>query len=125
MVQLFNPDTIATQVLMDVKNIEIDVLKDVDIIQAFLNKVIEELKLNIVGECSIDFKHGITKVYLLSNNTSSSHLTLHTFTDQGKMTIDLFTCCYDNHIIGLKNLIKQFFDVSVLSIDASHFTRGS
>ena len=52
-------------------------------------------------------------------------ITLHTFTDQGKMTIDLFTCCYDNHIIGLKNLIKQFFDVSVLSIDAYHFTRGS
>ena len=125
MVQLFNPDTIATQVLMDVKNIETTIINDVSLIQAFLDKVIEELKLNIVGECSKEFKHGITKVYLLSNNTISSHLTLHTFTDQGKITIDLFTCCYDNHIIGLKNLIKQFFDVSVLSIDAYHFTRGS
>ena len=88
MVQLYNPDTIATQALMDVKNIDSNILNDVDIIQAFLNKVIEELKLNIVGECSKDFKHGITKIYLLSNNTSSSHLTLHTFTDQGKITID-------------------------------------
>ena len=51
MVQLFNPDTIATQVLMDVKNIETTILNDVSLIQAFLDKVIEELKLNIVGEC--------------------------------------------------------------------------
>ena len=51
MVQLYNPDTIATQILMDVKKIDSSILNDVDIIQAFLNKVIEELKLKIVGEC--------------------------------------------------------------------------
>ncbi len=58
-----------------------------------MEKIIEELKLNVVGECSHQFKkdslpHGVTIVNLLAE----SHLSIHTFVDEGKITLDLFTC---------------------------------
>ncbi len=55
-----------------------------------MDKVVEELKLNVVvSECSHQFSpYGATMVCLLSE----SHLSIHTFVDEGKITLDLFTC---------------------------------
>jgi hypothetical protein len=41
---------------MDVKNIDSEKLKSVEMITPFMEKKIEELKLNVVGECSHRFK---------------------------------------------------------------------
>ncbi len=38
------------------KNIERDKLKTVEMIKPFMDKVIDELKLNVVGECSQQYK---------------------------------------------------------------------
>jgi S-adenosylmethionine/arginine decarboxylase-like enzyme len=59
-------------------------------IKPFMDKVVDELKLNVVGQCSYQFEkdnlpYGATIVYLLSE----SHLSIHTFVDEGKITIDL------------------------------------
>ena len=89
MVQLYNPNVVGKQVVIDVKNIESGKLKNVEDIQPFLDKIVETLKLNVVDKCSHQFEpHGATLVYLLAE----SHLTLHTFVDDGKLSIDLFTC---------------------------------
>ncbi len=58
-----------------------------------MDKIEEELKLKVVGECSYQFEkdnnpYGVTMVYLLSE----SHLSIHTFVDEGKLTLDLFAC---------------------------------
>ncbi len=95
MVQIYNPNVVGKQTLIDVKNIESDKLKTVEMIRPFINKVIGELKLNVVGECSHQFKkdnmpYGATMIYLLSE----SHLSIHTFVDEGKITLDLFTCSF-------------------------------
>ena len=92
MVQLYNPSLVGKQVLIDVKNVSSDKLKTIEDIKPFMDKVVEVLKLNVVGECSHQFKkdnspYGVTMVYLLSE----SHLSIHTFFDEGKVTIDLFT----------------------------------
>ena len=42
--------------VIDVKNIESDGLKTVEMIKPFMDKVVEDLKLNVVGECSHQFK---------------------------------------------------------------------
>jgi hypothetical protein len=55
MVQIFNPNVVRKQILVDVKNIDSDKLKMVEIIIPFVEKIIEELKLNFVGECSHQF----------------------------------------------------------------------
>ncbi len=57
-------------------------------IKPFMDKVVEELNLNIIGQCSHRFEkkipHSVTMIYLLSE----SHLSIHTFVDEGKVTID-------------------------------------
>ena len=93
MVQIYNPNLVGKQILIDVKNIESDRLKTVESLKPFMDKVVQELNLNVVGECSHQFKkdnvpYGATMVYLLSK----SHLSIHTFVDEGKITLDLFTC---------------------------------
>ena len=65
--------------------------------------------------------YGVTMIYLLSE----SHLSIHTFVDEGKITIDLFTCGLDVDDGKLKQIIKDYFRVNFLNIDAYYFTRGS
>jgi S-adenosylmethionine decarboxylase proenzyme len=126
MVQIYNPNVVGKQILIDVKNIDSDKLKTIDMIKPLMEKIIEELKLNVVGECSHQFKkdnvpHGATMIYLLAE----SHLSIHTFVDQGKITLDLFTCSLGVEYDNLKSIIKDFFDVHVLNIDTYYFTRGN
>ena len=126
MVQIYNPNVVGKQVLMDVKNINSDKLKTVEMIRPFMEKIIEELKLNVVGECSHQFEknglpHGATMIYLLSE----SHLSVHTFVDEGKITLDLFTCSLGVENEKIKSIIKEYFEVNSLNIDAYFFTRGN
>ncbi len=93
MVQIYNPNLVGKQILIDVKNIARDKSITVDHIESFMDKVVEELKLNVISKCSHRFArdnlpYGVTMIYLLSE----SHLSIHTFVDEGKVTIDLFTC---------------------------------
>jgi S-adenosylmethionine/arginine decarboxylase-like enzyme len=90
-----------------------------------MNKVVEVLKLNVVGECSHQFEkynnpYGVTMVYLLSE----SHLSIHTFVDEGKIAIDLFTCDVSLEDRIMKEIVCDYFNISFLNIDMSHFTRG-
>ncbi len=93
MVQIYNPNDVGKHILIDIKNVNSDKLKLVEDMKDFLDKIVEELKLNVVGECSHQFKnnnspYGATMICLLSE----SHLSVHTFVDEGKIILDLFTC---------------------------------
>jgi len=126
MVQIYNPNLVGKQILIDVKNITGDKLKTVEMIRPFMDRVIEELKLNVVGECSHQFEknglpHGATMIYLLSE----SHLSVHTFVDEGKITLGLFTCSLGVENEKIKSIIKEYFEVNALNIDAYFFTRGN
>jgi len=126
MVQIYNPNVVGKHILIDIKNINGDKLKLVEDIKPFMDKVVEELKLNVVGECSHQFEkynapYGATIVYLLSE----SHLSIHTFVDEGKITIDLFTCDISIEDKKLKNIIGDYFGVSFLNMDTYYFTRGA
>ena len=125
MVQLYNPNIVGKHILVDIKNISSDKLKLVEDVKPFMDKLVEELKLNVVGECSHQFEkfnspYGATMVYLLSE----SHLSVHTFVDEGKITLDLFTCDISLEDKKLKNIIGDYFGVSFLNIDMYFFTRG-
>ena len=50
MVQIFSPNTVGKQILIDVKNINSDKLITVEMIRPFMDKVVEELNLNGVGD---------------------------------------------------------------------------
>ncbi len=88
-----------------------------------MGKVVEVLNLYVVGECSHqfeknDFPSAATTIYLLSE----SHLSIHTFGDEGKITSTLFT--YSSKL-NIKSIIKEYFEVNTLNIDAYYFTRGN
>jgi S-adenosylmethionine decarboxylase proenzyme len=126
MVQIYNPNVVGKQILIDVKNIDSNKLKLVEHIKPFMNLLIDELKLNVVGECSHQFEkdnnpYGVTMVYLLSE----SHLSIHTFVDEGKITLDLFTCDINLDDRNIKRMICDYFGVSFLNLDMNYFTRGS
>ena len=122
MVQLYNPNVVGKQVLINVKTINSDKLKFVDDIKPFMNDVVKELDLNVVGQCSQQFEpHGATMVYLLSE----SHLSIHTFVDEGKVAIDLFSCDISVDFGKIKKIICYHFEVNSLNIDMTYFTRGS
>ena len=126
MVQIYNPNVVGKQILIDVKNVDSDKLKTIDMIKPLMEKIIEELKLNVVGECSHQFEkdnvpHGATMIYLLAE----SHLSIHTFVDEGKIALDLFTCSLGVEIEKIKSIIKDYFEVNSLNIDAYYFTRGN
>jgi S-adenosylmethionine decarboxylase len=124
MVQIYNPNVVGKQILIDVENIESDRLKTVESLKPFMDKVVQELNLNVVDECSHHLKkdnvpYGATKVYLLSE----SHISIHTFVDEGNITIDLFTCSLSVENKKRKDIIKDYFIVNAFRIDAYYFTR--
>ena len=126
MVQIYNPNVVGKHILIDVKGISSDKLKTVEMITPFMDKVVEELNLNVVDQCSYQFEkddlpYGATMLYLLSE----SHLSIHTFVDEGKITIDLFTCGLGVEDGNIKSIIKDYFGVNFLNIDAYYFTRGN
>ncbi len=55
---------------------------------------------------------------------SESHLSVHTFVDEGKETTDLFTCSLSIDDKEIKSIIKDYFVINLLNIDAHYFTRG-
>ena len=125
MVQIYNPNVVGKHILIDVKNVSSDKLKLREDIKPFMDKVEEELNLKVVGECLYQFEkdnnpYGVTMIYLLSE----SHLSVHTFVDEGKITLDLFTCDISLDDKNLKNIIGDYFGVSFLNIDMYFFTRG-
>ncbi len=91
----------------------------------FIDKVVEELNLNVIGECSHQFKkdnvpYGDTMIYLLSE----SHLSIHTFVDEEKVTIDLFVCSLGVENEKIKIIIKDYFVINAFSIDAYYLRAG-
>ena len=125
MVQLYNPNVVGKQILIDVKKVDEDKLKLIENIKPFMDEVVKEFNLNVVGQCEHQFEksnvpYGVTMVYLLSE----SHLSIHTFVDENKFTLDLFTCNLNVEFEKLKGLICNHFGVSFLNIMAYNFIRG-
>ncbi len=60
MVQIYNPNVVGKHILIDIKNVNSDELKLVYDMKVFLDKIVEELKLNIVGDCSHQFQKQIS-----------------------------------------------------------------
>ena len=106
-------------------------------IKPLMDKIITDLNLNVVGESSHQFEkyngargpegashpcgpYGVTMIYLLAE----SHLSIHTFVDEGKIALDLFTCSLSIETEKLKSIIKDYFEVNSLNIQALYFTRG-
>lgn len=98
----------GTHIIIDISKIEnIEILKYTDTITEILDKIINEFNLHVVIKAIHQFEpFGVTGVYVLSE----SHLSIHTFVEERKVAMDLYTCRIFNDPIKIINFIKKLFD---------------
>lgn len=97
----------GTHIIIDIYNIyDNEPLKMNDSIIQILDNIVDEFKLNVVNKAIHQFKpFGVTAVYVLSE----SHLSIHTFVEEKKVSIDLYTCNIFNRDLELIEFIKKIF----------------
>ena len=115
--------SVGTQWVVDASGCEAEPLQSLTIIQSICDRVIESLKLTVIGTpASHRFAtpHGVTVLYLLSE----SHLACHTYPEHGLATFN-FVCCRDQadwpweselrHHLGATNVILRVMKRGVWS----------
>lgn len=100
--------TKGTHIIIDINEIQYnDFLKFTDTIDIILNKIVEKFKLNVVGKVLHQFEpFGVTAVYVLSE----SHLSIHTFVEERKVAMDLYTCNTFDNSIDIIEYIRELFN---------------
>ena len=100
----------GTHIIIDISEIEnIEILKYTDSIIKILDEIINKFNLNVVNKAIHQFEpFGVTGVYVLSE----SHLSIHTFVEERKVAMDLYTCRTFNEPVKIINFIKKLFDNS-------------
>jgi len=100
-----NDNSTGTHVIIDIYNIKNkEILKFSPSIIDIMDMIIEEFNLNVVEKAIHQFKpFGATGVYVLSE----SHLSIHTYVEEGKMAMDLYTCKDFTETNKLTKLLKE------------------
>lgn len=98
----------GTHIIIDISNIEDnEPLKYQSSIVEILDKIVDKYRLNVVGKAIHQFQpFGVTGVYILSE----SHLSVHTFVEERKVALDLYTCTSFNETDDLENFFKSLFN---------------
>jgi S-adenosylmethionine decarboxylase len=98
----------GTHIIIDIFNIENnEILKFQSSITEILDKIVNKYHLNVVNKALHQFEpFGFTGVYVLSE----SHLSIHTFVEERKAAIDLYTCKTFNDTETIVDFIKSLFD---------------
>ena len=99
----------GTHIIIDIYEINNnEILKYTSTIIDILNKITKEFKLNIVNKAIHQFEpFGVTGVYVLAE----SHLSIHTFVEEKKVAMDLYTCRNLNDTNTIINYIKELFGI--------------
>jgi len=98
----------GTHIIIDIYNIDNnEPLKYSSSIINFLDEIVDEFNLSVVATAIHQFQpFGVTGVYVLSE----SHLSIHTFVEEKKISMDLYTCNIFNRDLELIEYIKKKFN---------------
>jgi S-adenosylmethionine decarboxylase len=98
----------GTHIIIDIYNIDNnEPLKYNNSIIKILDEIVDEFKLTVVAKAIHQFEpFGVTGVYVLSE----SHLSIHTFVEEKKISMDLYTCNIFNRDLELIEYIKEKFN---------------
>lgn len=81
--------TFGRHVTMDLREVSFDTLNDADFLKTVMTEAANISGATIVGESFIRFNpQGVTGVLVLSE----SHLSIHTYPEEGFAAIDCYTC---------------------------------
>jgi S-adenosylmethionine decarboxylase proenzyme len=97
----------GTHVIIDISNIsDTNILKYVSTIAPILDDMSARFSLNVVNKAMHQFEpFGVTGVYILSE----SHLSIHTFVEERKVAMDLYTCSKFTQVDELIRHLKELF----------------
>lgn len=100
----------GTHVIIDITDIENnEMLKYESTIVPFLDDIAQIFSLNVVNKAMHQFEpFGVTGVYILSE----SHLSVHTFVEERKVAMDLYTCSKFTRVSELIAYLKDCFNGS-------------
>lgn len=84
---------------------KIELLKYTDILEKYMDNIMSTMKFKIVNRCKHQFEpFGATMIYLLAE----SHCSFHTFWEQKRVYIDLFSCMPFDHDKMISLLLNIF-----------------
>ena len=98
----------GTHIIIDINEIQYnEPLKFINTISIILDKIVKKFNLNVVGKVIHQFEpFGVTGVYVLSE----SHLSIHTFVEERKRAMDLYTCTTFDNSIEVIEYIRSLFN---------------
>ena len=103
-----SPIHLGIHYVVDIDNIKNEQIYDNEFIKKLCDKLLSKTGVNVLNEIHHEFKpQGYTALYLLSE----SHMSIHTWPENGKIRLDLFSCevngKFDDALITLKDVFKD------------------
>jgi S-adenosylmethionine decarboxylase len=97
-------------VLVSLYGISFHLLDDLSGIRAAFERAVEVCGATVLNRFSHQFHpQGVTIVYALAE----SHISIHTFPEEGSCAIDVYTCGNMNSVKGMQVLIEHFNPIEV------------
>ncbi len=95
----------GTHIIIDIYNIkDKEILKFTSNIIPVMDMIVKEFNLTVVQKAFHQFEpFGVTGVYVLSE----SHFSIHTYVEESKIAMDLYTCKDFTETIKLTKLLKE------------------
>ena len=95
----------GNHILLSLYGINFNLLDDIDALRDLFNKVSEAMGATVLNRFSYKFQpQGVTIVFALAE----SHISLHSFPEEGSVAIDCYTCGAMNTKLGAQMFIDYF-----------------
>ena len=100
----------GTHILLSLYGVDFDLLDDMVSIKELFNRVAEAMGATVLNRFCHKFQpQGVTTVFTLAE----SHISLHSFPEDGSVAIDCYTCGKMNTKAGAQMFIDYFNPVEV------------
>jgi S-adenosylmethionine decarboxylase len=101
---------LGTHILLSLYGVKFSLLDDVEAIKDLFNRVSEAMGATVLNRFSYKFDpQGVTVIFSLAE----SHVSLHSFPEEGSVAIDCYTCGEMNTKAGAQMFIDYFKPVEV------------
>ena len=108
-----NNNNLGHHLIVDIDNINNNKIYSNSFILKLCNDIIKSTNINVLKSLIHKFKpHGLTALYLLSE----SHFSIHTWPQEKKIRLDLFSCNKNNNFDKAINIIKKNLPESKINI---------
>lgn len=108
-----NNNNLGHHLIVDIDNINNNKFYSNSFILKLCNDIIKSTNINVLKSLIHKFKpHGLTALYLLSE----SHFSIHTWPEEKKIRLDLFSCNKNNNFDKAIDIIKKNLPESKINI---------